>query len=278
MTRVHGSELRELVRPGRAVLVLQELQNGVVGEGSAFPELARAAATVGVIPASIRLATAARGAQVPVIHATAENLPGGFGMNRNARLFELARTRGAENLTGTVSVQPVPALYQPGDMVLPRYHGLSPLTGGPLDSLLRNAGVTTVVLAGVSLNVAIPNLAFDAVNRSYQVVIAADAVAGTPAEYGAEVLRHTLRLIATVTAADDIVAAWEPAVRLPSHLGQCPERQRPEHTLIEPPVQAVVDPQQQMLPGRVSDERRERVWLGRDPALIQHAQHCPVRR
>jgi biuret amidohydrolase len=201
-------ELRELIRPDRTALVLQELQNGVVGDGSAFPELARAAAAIGVIPASVRLATAARAAQVSVIHATAENLPGGFGLNRNARLFELASKRGAENLPGTDAVRPVPGLCQPGDVVLPRYHGLSPLTGGPLDSLLRNASVTTLVLAGVSLNVAIPNLAFDAVNRSYQVVVAADAVAGTPVEYGAEVLRHTLRLIATVITADDIVAAW----------------------------------------------------------------------
>ena len=43
-----------------------------------------------------------------------------------------------------------------GDVVLPRYHGLSPLTGGPLDSLLRNDGVGTIVVAGVSLNLAIP--------------------------------------------------------------------------------------------------------------------------
>jgi nicotinamidase-related amidase len=105
-------------------------------------------------------------------------------------------------------VRPVDGLHEPGDVVLPRYHGLSPLTGGPLDSLLRNGSVTTLVLAGVSLNVAIPNLAFDAVNRSYQVVVVSDAVAGIPVEYGAEVLRHTLRLIATLATADDVVRAW----------------------------------------------------------------------
>jgi nicotinamidase-related amidase len=64
---------------------------------------------------------------------------------------------------------------------------------------------------GVSLNVAIVNLAFDAVNLGYQVVIPRDAVAGTPVEYGDAVLEHTLPMVATVTDVDSIVAAWEGA-------------------------------------------------------------------
>jgi nicotinamidase-related amidase len=93
-------------------------------------------------------------------------------------------------------------------VVLPRYHGLSPMTGSSLDSLLRNNGVTTVVVVGVSLNVAIPNLVFDAVNRSYQVVVVSDAVAGVPVEYGQQVVAHTLSLIATLATVDEVVEAW----------------------------------------------------------------------
>jgi nicotinamidase-related amidase len=106
-------------------------------------------------------------------------------------------------------VTPVPELGpEPGDVVLPRYHGLSPMTGGPLDSLLRNEGVTTLVVVGVSLNVAIPNLVFDAVNRSYRVVVPTDAVAAVPLEYGDRVLRHSLGLVATLVTTDDLVEAW----------------------------------------------------------------------
>ncbi len=129
-------------------------------------------------------------------------------MNHNARLFEGARRAGAEHAPGSDAVQPVPGLHAPGDVVLPRYHGLSPLTGGPLDSLLRNDGVGTIVVAGVSLNLAIPNVVFDAVNRSYQVVVVRDAVAGTPAEYGTQVLDHSLSLVATLATTDELVAAW----------------------------------------------------------------------
>ncbi len=201
-------KLEDLFAGTHTTLVLQEIQNGVVGECSKFPALAQAAAAIGVIPNAVRLAAAARMAGAPVVHATAENLPGGFGENQNARLFAAARRAGAMNASSSDSVKPVGELYVHGDLILPRYHGLSPMTGGPLDSLLRNSGVTTIVVAGVSLNVAIPNLVFDAVNRAYQVVVVTDAVAGVPQEYGADVLEHTLALLATLGTTDDIIGAW----------------------------------------------------------------------
>ena len=52
------------------------------------------------------------------------------------------------------------------DLVVPRLHGLSPFQGTELDSLLRNLGVRTIVGVGVSVNVAITNLAFDARNKT----------------------------------------------------------------------------------------------------------------
>jgi biuret amidohydrolase len=61
---------------------------------------------------------------------------------------------------------------------------------------------------GVSLNVAIPNLVFDAVNRSYQVVLVSDAVAGVPQEYGAQMMEHTLSLVCTIASSEEIVDAW----------------------------------------------------------------------
>ena len=204
--------LEELVHPDRAALVFQELQRGVVGDESALPALAEAAREVGVIANALRLAPAARAAGVPVIHATAENLPGGFGVNRNARLFAGTRRAGGENAPRSSSVEPMPGLYEEGDLLLPRYHGLSPMTGGPLDSLLRNSGITTVVVAGVSLNVAIPNLVFDSVNRSYQVIVVADAVAGTPRQYGDQVIEHCLRLLATMASTEEMMKAWSVAV------------------------------------------------------------------
>jgi nicotinamidase-related amidase len=200
--------LSELMAPDRTALILQEVQNGVVGEQSALPALAEACARIGVLPHIVQLAAAARRVGVSVVHCTAENLPNSFGGNRNARLFAGALKAGAENAPGTESVMPIAGVAEPDDIILPRYHGLSPFTGGPLDSLLRNQGITTIVVVGVSLNVAIQNVVFDAVNRSYQVVVVTDAVAGVPESYGEQILENTLRLLATLATTEEVVAAW----------------------------------------------------------------------
>ena len=65
--------------------------------------------------------------------------------------------------------------------------------------ILRNLGVTTIVVVGVSVNVAVANFAFDAVNLGYQVVIPRDAVCGVPADYADAVIDNTLALVATIT-------------------------------------------------------------------------------
>lgn len=200
--------LTDLVAPEACALILQEVQTGVVDRPDLLGGLSESAQEVGLISNLQRLTAAARSAGVAVIHCTAGELAGGFGANRNARLFAAARRAGVLDGGGGAPAQPVPSLVGPDDLVLPRYHGLSPLTGSQLDSLLRNQGVTTIVATGVSLNVAIPNLVFDAVNRGYQVVVPVDAVAGVPVEYGRQVIQYTLRPLATLTTVDELVAAW----------------------------------------------------------------------
>src|SRR5439155_22967656 len=94
-------------------------------------------------------------------------------------------------------------------IVVPRLHGLGPMAGTELEPVLRNMGVSTVVAVGVSVNIAIQNLAFDAVNNGYQVVIPRDAVAGVPADYADAVLDNTLSLVATLTTTGDLVSVWK---------------------------------------------------------------------
>jgi biuret amidohydrolase len=202
-------DITELVAPPHTAFVLQEVQNGVVGTPSALPALADAAAAVGLIGNCARLAAAARAAGVPVFHCTAETRDDGTGANRNARLF-LGVKRSPVRLTPGSDAVGVPAEIgiDPRDVLLPRYHGLGPMTGTQLDSMLRNLAVTTIVGVGVSVNIGMTNFAFDAVNRGYQMVVPRDAVAGVPAEYANAVLDNTLNLVATLTTADAVIAAW----------------------------------------------------------------------
>jgi len=209
-------DIGPLVDPAHTVLLLQECQKGVVGSLSALPEMAEAAQKE-MLPNVVRLVGAARRAGVRVIHATAAHQPDMWGANQNARVFQGVLKSPVKLIMGVEAVEVLDEIGVEGDDILFfRQHGLSPMQGTELDSLMRNAGVQTIVLAGVSANVAIPNTTFDAVNRSYQVVIPRDAIAGTPVEYTEQVLKHTLGYIATITTTADLVNAWESNQRAPS--------------------------------------------------------------
>jgi biuret amidohydrolase len=202
-------DLAALVAPEHTTLVLQEVQNGVVGDPSTLPTLAAEAARVGLVANCALLARAARAVGVPVVHCTAETREDGKGANRNARLFVGVRKSPVALSPGSAAVQPPDEIgVDPGDIVLPRHHGLGPMTGTQLDPVLRNLGVTTIVGVGVSVNIGMSNFAFDAVNRGYQFVMPRDAVAGVPPEYVEAMFEHTLALVATLTTTADVLTAW----------------------------------------------------------------------
>ena len=202
-------DLRELVAPGHTALVLQEVQKGVVGEHSALPALAESAAAVGVVDHCAQLAAAARKIGVPVVHCTAVTRDDMLGANRNARLFLGVRKSPVMLSPGSEAVEPPDEIgVEPGDLLLPRHHGIGPMSGTETDPILRNLGVSTIVGVGVSLNIGMQNFAFDAVNLGYQFVMPRDAVAGVPPEYGEAVLQNTLSLLVTLTTTADVLAAW----------------------------------------------------------------------
>lgn len=203
-------DLTALLAPSRCALVTSECQQGVIGEASALPELAAAAQSM--LPNLAQLCRQARDAGLPVIHCLAGRRPDDRGSNSNARLFTAMLRSPVRLEFGTPATALVEQLGpEPSDIVLRRIHGLSPMAGTDLDPVLRNLGVTTLVVTGVSVNVAIANLVMDAVNRGYQVVLPRDAVAGVPSEYADAVIENTLSLLATVTTTAVITDAWKAA-------------------------------------------------------------------
>jgi nicotinamidase-related amidase len=201
-------DLARLLAPAHTALVANECQRGVIGDRSLLPELARAAATM--VPNVARLAAAARRAGAAVVHTIALRRLDGRGASTNARLFMATQRTGRAVAPGSAEAEIVPEIpLVESDLVVPRLHGVSPMHATELDPILRNLGVGTVVAVGVSVNIALTNLVFDAVNAGYQVVVPRDAVAGLPAEYVDAVFTHTLGLLATVTTTAEVVAVWE---------------------------------------------------------------------
>ncbi|MGW7383610.1 cysteine hydrolase [Streptomyces sp. NPDC054794] len=201
-------QLTELLDPASTVLLTVECQQGVVGPDSALPELAQEARASGALGNVARLVAAAHETGVQVMHAIAERRPDGLGANRNARLFRAAERLPVQQLSGTTAVRVAPPVeVADEDLVVRRLHGLSPIQGTDVDALLRNLGCRTLIVTGVSANVAIPNTVFDAVNRGYNVVVPRDAIAGVPSDYTPAMIRHTLALVATVATTDEVLGS-----------------------------------------------------------------------
>jgi len=200
--------LLELLRPGRYGVVTMELQRGVVGDLSSFPELASAAERAGLLGNAARLLRAARSAGAPVVHCTAGFQADRRGSPANAPLITAMLRRPDHLLEGTQAVDLVPDLAaEPSDLISHRRHGVSPFGGTGLDPMLRSLGINVVVATGVSLNLGIVGLCVEAVNLGYQVVVAEDAVAGVPPTYGRSVLDHSIALVATIASVDAICTA-----------------------------------------------------------------------
>lgn len=199
--------LADLVAPERTAIVTQECQGAVMGPNAGLAVLA-AEARREALPNIARLLPAARAGGVQVVHCLVQRRPDGLGSNHNARLFAGAG-KGVDITPGSEGATLLPELGPaPSDVMLARWHGVGPMGGTDLDAVLRNLRVTTIVVVGVSLNIAIPNLVMDAVNAAYTVVLPRDAVAGYPAEYGDAVIANSLSLLATVTTTDELLTTW----------------------------------------------------------------------
>jgi biuret amidohydrolase len=202
------AKLDDLVAPGHTAIVTQECQGAVIGPNAGLAVLAEEARRV-ALPNIVRLLPCARTAGVRVVHCLVQRRPDGLGSNHNARIFAIGG--GDVGITpGTPGAALLPELGpEPTDLVLSRWHGVGPMGGTDLDAVLRNLGVSTIVVVGVSLNIAIPNVVMDAVNAAYRVVVPKDAVAGVPAEYGEAVIANTLSLLATITTTNDLLQTWD---------------------------------------------------------------------
>lgn len=193
--------------PDVVAVVTSEVQRGVVGDHAVFPALAEACAEVDLVGSVRRLCDGARTAGATVVHGVAHRRADGAGASSNARLFAASSRAPVQLVPGSDAAAIMDGVHVDGDLVSSRLHGLNPMAGTDLDAILRNLGVRTVVVAGVSVNVAITNLVMDAVNLGYHVVLPRDAVVGIPSAYADQVVVETLSLLADVTTVDEVIAS-----------------------------------------------------------------------
>jgi nicotinamidase-related amidase len=211
-----ATPLADLVTPSTTAVITMELQRGVGGDLATMPILADAVDEAGVIPATAAVLQTARAAGAVVVHCTFTLLPDRSGTPLNAPLIQMLVRNQAHLLDGTPAAEVVPGLLVADtDLVSNRHHGFSPFTGTDLDGLLRDRGIETVVVTGMSLNLGIPGTVIEAVNLGYRVVVVRDCVAGMPAEYGDSIIQNTLAMVATITTAALLTDAWSARAPVP---------------------------------------------------------------
>lgn len=194
-----------LGEPGRTAVVAVECQEGVLGASSVLPELARS--TKELIGRLSGFLDDARRARVPVVHATFAGPLGGSARG-TAPLWRILAPLTDQWTDNHPATRVLPDLLGDGDLVLPRHHGLNPARGTELLPVLRGKGIDTIVLTGVSVNLALPLFAGEATESGFHVVIPRDAVAGTPGDYADNALKNTLGMLATIVTINDLTAHW----------------------------------------------------------------------
>jgi nicotinamidase-related amidase len=197
--------MRGLDSGERAALVISECQNGMTNPDYASNDgLAAQSAERGIIERIAALAADCRRAGVPVVHCTFVPRADFAATTANCLLLGSLRKKAAVH-EGRPEAEIHPLLTpQPGDFVIRRQHGLSAFHGTELEPVLRAADVQTVILAGVSTNIAIPGTSLEAINRGFTVVIPEDCTAGAWPEAHEFQITHTLPLLATVTTSEAV--------------------------------------------------------------------------
>ena len=205
-------DLREILEPSRTAVLVIECQEGIIGERSPLPDLVAAVREVRLLETLAALLARARAKGVRVCHCTVEPRPDGLGQPTHTPIGARIPAGGAGRPARASRVDIVPALGpEPGDVLASRDHGLTAFHETGLDVLLRSLGVRTLVVTGVSVNIAITGATIDAVNRGYTVVIPTDCVAGTPPSYARDALRYGLRNLAYLSSAEQICGLWSAA-------------------------------------------------------------------
>lgn len=202
-------DLTPYLVPQQAALLVFECQEGVIGERSHLPTLAAAARAGNIVENIAALLAAARRAGAGVFHCKVAKRSDGIGDPVNTPLQMRLAARGSDD-TATPELGEIVSALAPrdGDVVVARQHGLTGFYESGLDPFLRNMGVRSVILTGVSVNIGILGTAIEAVNRGYTVIVPTDCVAGDPPEYAEQALRYSIRNLAFLSSRAEVESAW----------------------------------------------------------------------
>ena len=194
----------------RAALCIVEMQNDIVHESNIGKKgiggvLAMQVQKRGVIAKLQALIATARPRGVPILYINFCLKPG---FPRPNTVLHRRGQREPTLVEGTWGAQIHEALAaRPEDFVLERTVGIDGSYGTQLYPVLRQLKRSTMMMAGVSTNLAVEGIVRASVNRGFDMIVIEDCCASYPDEWHRFSIENILPLIATVTTSESVVAA-----------------------------------------------------------------------
>jgi nicotinamidase-related amidase len=196
--------------PARTALVVVHMVKGVAGEvDTPFNRMfRRRAEEKGLMGVQKRMLDGFRTGKAKVVYTAVTYQPGYPGVTRNSRLFRtLLDSGGGILLEGTPAVEVIHDLApRPGEPVV-RGQGANGFDRTVLDTILRQAGVDTLVLVGIATDVAVESTARAACDLGYRTIVVSDACDADSDEAHARALEVHRTWFGETAADDDVLSA-----------------------------------------------------------------------
>lgn len=183
--------------PRRTVLVAIDMHRGHLDPAVATLPLSPERCAP-LIERAARLFRELRALGIPIIHVVTEyREPGEIAANPfwEAIHNDPAKARKGilqHNLAGSTGTEIIPSLWAPADLRVGGKKRYNCFQATGLDFLLNRLNAETLILAGINTTTCVLNTAFEATNRDFRVVIAAEAVDSMDGE---EMHRFALQLM-----------------------------------------------------------------------------------
>jgi ureidoacrylate peracid hydrolase len=207
----------ETIDPAKTVMIVVDMQNDFVAPGAKL----RSAQAAAMVPRLANTLSVCRERGIRIVYTAHVHRPDGSDMGLYDDLYPPIADR-SSLVDGTPGVEIFNDLAPlPGEHVIKK-HRYSGFFATDLDLILREWGITTVVVSGTTTENCCHATARDAMFRNYQVVFLSDATGtfdypdvGQGAMSAEEVHRATLTVLAFSTAhvmtADEFVTRVTPA-------------------------------------------------------------------
>ena len=196
------------VDPGRAVLIIQDMQNDVMMEGGVWEDTGapQHAKEQNVVENIRKLADGCRAAGIPVLHVHYIVEEGAPGHKLNAPLFQGVKETGGL-VRGSWGAAPAEGLEpQDGDFVVEKMR-MNAWEGTRLETLLKGFGRDTVIVTGAWTNMSIEHTARTGADKGYFMFVPEDCCSTMNADWHNASINYALQNVSTVTTCAAVTEA-----------------------------------------------------------------------